>query len=195
MERKPGKVLDGRGICLALHLRTVSATGCPGEGREGRLETSWKAVPLGPRSCSSLLPAVPLPFSLPQASGWDRRPGAPVGGGSRGRKEGRVTLQGLIQASDVLVMPGPSKNTSASRPLSTSIWRQGSDQRPSRMASRIPALPVFSKGTETSHLPPNFPFLLSSHPPREPPGIWLGSINWKLAIFRLNCTVTYNIII
>lgn len=51
-------------------------------------------------------------------------------------------------------MPQPWKNTSASLPLSASTCRQDPGQLPSWMASRIPAQPVFSKGSETSDLPP-----------------------------------------
>jgi len=68
--------------------------------------------------------------------------------------------------------------------------------QPRRMASRIPTLPVFSKGSETSDLPQNLHFSNKQMPSATRTAWHLaGRANWKLAIFRLNCTMTYNIMI
>lgn len=155
MERKSGKDLDGREICLALHLDSVSTR--LSWRRQGRLETSWKVVPLGPRSCSSLLTAVPLPFSLPQTSGWGWCPGAPVGEGAVGGRRAQSHSKALSRRRVSYLCLGPRKTL---LPLGHCALQFGDKAQISgpAMSSRIPALPVFSKGTGTSHLPPNFPF-------------------------------------
>lgn len=98
--------------------------------------------------------ATPLPFSTPDLRVGSGQRGAAVGGGSCRRKEDRATCRGLITG---VRCPGYASALDKHSCLPAVVYLN-LETRSSRMASKIPALPVFSKGSQTSDLPQNLHF-------------------------------------
>lgn len=138
----------------------------------------------------------PAPLLAPDL-GWDRGERLQWGG-SCGKKEGRITLQGLLSG---VRRPGYTsalgKHFCFPAVVHTNLeMRPRSGAQLDGLNDPNPACLCFSKEGKPHICLRTYTFLLSRHHlPREPPGTGLGRTNWKLAIFRLNCTVTYNIII
>lgn len=102
----------------------------------------WKSARrtyfLSPEAAPGYSQACPCPALCTRRGwGWVGR-GSSRGGAWGGGRRAESHRQASAQVEDVLVMPRPWKNTSASLPLSTSMCRQGPEQPPSWTASRIP---------------------------------------------------------
>ena len=169
------------GNLLGAAFEEVSATGSPGRARQG----SWK-----PARIVYLLTRYSQPHPCP----------GPLGSEGVGRSSGgREPREEGGQDHSPRPHPGircPSYASALEKhfglPAAVHFDLQiRSGSAAQRMASRIPPLPVFSKGSETSDLPQNLHFS-SKQTPSTMRTAWhlAGRTNWKLAIFGLNCTVS-----